>query len=936
MSGAAAAAMAAKQAEMRRCRPIYDALEIKNYKLSLKLCNGILKKHAAASSATTSLDLVRTLKALTLASMGSRESRIEAEELLAVLRSANPRDEGVLVAMLAAHRALNRVDLMTEVYLSIWRAQPTNEKAGQDAFCAYVRIDAFSEQQSVALDLFRQFGNPMYSMWRITSTFLQARCSNPSLAPLAEAMLKKYIAEGKPTGINEIELLLQILEFQNKLPEMVSVIVGPHGPFFDKPSPEHHLNRECELRMKLKEWEKCLALFTTLLKEYQTFDWWYFTGYLDCVINLCQSNQDQLIPMLNEFHTLLLQCQERTSSNRDTINRGPFLASLELHKRALNCSVPTPFTAETLLGSLAQYIKLFGTKPSCLLDLRPYLLMLSELPSLDKSKIENLVSIPESENLEITMRLSLLRHQINHLVGLHKTLSSAQAGPIIDELLTMYRRYIVAVPPKDAISSANELIIFVAFLLQELAFRENKLAYIVEAIILLEYGVSISSQDFNFRTTLISLYKLLGAIGPAVQQFCDKHSDVKNILYETLGHLVFDSVVQDGFQVEVSNLSSRLMEVHRDNDTAIPDNTALSYKQGTWFQIPDFIDFKNKMKRSHLKAAVQVYSVWSNVIKEFCTKHPPQEAFPKLVNGLRTSFSNAPDHIYSTTPEAINSLEYLADNTPLLFPIWAPNTQIESTPLGFSVFFTPSDKPLRVISTRLHRIVLRCLHLSLLQPPNAMELKSSVAELQTVVAEFSNHQATQTSTFNTLFFRFIESIVGAVTQALSEMPCEESVALKLVQQLSDLAAFIKAPSSILELGSTLPAFIAFANACMISELFMLAVPSPKRNPKRKTGSTPQNPWLTVVHTLVQAVKKEAQKANALLTSAQQTLLVGTPPTGLQPELLALWQPTLFHKEKEDAVSQKVLLSLVGSYRTSCTFAGSILHHAADLASTAFA
>lgn len=125
--------------DMRKCQPIYDALESKNWKAAIKAANNVLKK-------IPDFPLVLALKALALVKNGAQE---EGLQLVEDLRATFPKDDSVLSAMMATYRSVNRVSRMTELYVALWKANPTNESAAQQAFYAHVRNCDFESQQLV-------------------------------------------------------------------------------------------------------------------------------------------------------------------------------------------------------------------------------------------------------------------------------------------------------------------------------------------------------------------------------------------------------------------------------------------------------------------------------------------------------------------------------------------------------------------------------------------------------------------------------------------------------------------------------------------------------------------------------------------------------------------------------------------------------------------
>lgn len=116
-------------------------------------------------------------------------------------------------------------------------------------------------------------------------------------------------------------------------------------------------------------------------------------------------------------------------------NRSAFLAEAELEKRLFGHHGHSG-TLDGLFNAIGMFVSRFKTKPCCILDIRcvhtctlidalcrPYLLFAAahgDVPTLLKFAAGISLDFPAPGTSESDMLAMLLRHQIDHVLGLHK------------------------------------------------------------------------------------------------------------------------------------------------------------------------------------------------------------------------------------------------------------------------------------------------------------------------------------------------------------------------------------------------------------------------------------------------------------------------------------------------------------------------------------
>lgn len=149
---------------------------------------------------------------------------------------------------------------------------PGNEEILAHLFMAYVNIDDFKSQQSVALQLYKIHPKNPYYFWAVVSVFLQGVKGSESSVPqkrnlflsLAEKMVHKIITENKIEAEQEAQLYIKILLEQGKFREALDFLDSSIALKYFPGAPT---SIRIELLRKLKEWKALRELLEQLLKE---------------------------------------------------------------------------------------------------------------------------------------------------------------------------------------------------------------------------------------------------------------------------------------------------------------------------------------------------------------------------------------------------------------------------------------------------------------------------------------------------------------------------------------------------------------------------------------------------------------------------------------------------------------------------------------------
>ena len=119
----------------------------------------------------------------------------------------------------------------------------------------------------------------------------------------------------------------------------------------------------------------------------------------------------------------------------------------------------------------------------------------------------------------------------------------------------------------------------------------------IDALSILEMGLSHSSHNFTFKLYMVHLYASIGAIPRALELY--ESVRVKNIQTDTLTHHVGDAVFALGFTQEAKKIHGRVVGFHREvfHDTA--EYASLAFNQNNVCKVHDIVEMWRKLKCSH-------------------------------------------------------------------------------------------------------------------------------------------------------------------------------------------------------------------------------------------------------------------------------------------------------------------------------------------------
>eukprot|EP00898_Chlorokybus_atmophyticus_P003920 jgi/Chlat1/4529/Chrsp29S08894 len=599
-------AEAAAAVEERRVRPVYEAIDAGNNKLALKLMAQHDRKHGDASG------LIRALRALVLERSGKPE---EAFALCEEVRGLNPSNEHILNTLL-----LQATDCMEQVS----KVNPGDADLISRLFQAYLRQYRFRDMQLAALKLYRIKPDEQHLMWAVTSAFLEASsCNCGSAGDVRPLQLAETMASGK---------LKEALSTVEQLGSLFSIQVD-------------RLRVQTSLQVQLGKQAEAAATYAKLL-DINLDDWSAYTGYFDSTLpsitarmagvsinSNSNSDNNHVSPSTDTVNgdggtdawtaaSELVDKLQRRADGGNEIQRGPFLARMELCQRRIECEGAGQ---QELVDAIVVYFRRFGHLVSFGKDSERAVATVTDTASKDQL-LKVLHELAGSADGDNELNVKALRRvisvcEVERQMGLYRSGAVSAFG-----LLSLYTRTLELSADLDEreCGHGDHLITIAATSMVQkvdLLIRHQEPKYLLAAVWLLQLGLARSRYNYVLRLALLSLHEHLAAAGPALATW--EPLEIKHIQLDTLSHHILPVLQAGASWGNLQDLHKGIMKFHSDHRREAADLVMTAFRHGSFNKVKEFVDFKSLLERSHQRAVAVVESTLLK-LQERC--HSLQEA----------------------------------------------------------------------------------------------------------------------------------------------------------------------------------------------------------------------------------------------------------------------------------------------------------------------
>ncbi|KAF9983748.1 N-alpha-acetyltransferase 25, NatB auxiliary subunit [Mortierella antarctica] len=578
--------MAANTDLDKKLRPIYDAMEVGNYKEGILLCNKALKKQP-------DLHIVKALKALAFERCGRMN---DALLLCKEIQFARPTDEPTLRTLSMVYRSASKYDEMIKLYEHASKVNPKNENLATQWFMSLARVLDYKGQQMVALQLHKNFKKSNHMFWAIMSITLQGQnvpTNQPNLFyPLAERMMAKLNTEGKVQTIEELQLYLIILLGQkDRHADALALLEGEIGVKTKAVENVELRHLRIELLIKTGRWKEARDAAVQILKEINSDDWRTILQYFDTIFLPVADADLKTSENLAEARTFT---SELVSNEGKNPKRGPFLAQIELEKRVQD---KIGDNKEKVLDLLMGYFDKFGSKTCCFEDLSTYI---SELEKDDAMTFCQKLKEKHGEKAEtvkeICIQINIVRFE--RFTGMHAKLNSTETMALVNQF---WKRYEDALPlGKDLEETerqyGDDYAIMAAHLLFDIHKETKSYFPLLNAIFMLEHALNASKHNYQLKLVLIRMYELLGAFNCATAIY--NTMGIKHVQHDTLSHFITDRATSFGLFNEALTQLYSAHEIYHSNEAETPEMILQAYKYCTFSKMQEFIEFQSRLENS--------------------------------------------------------------------------------------------------------------------------------------------------------------------------------------------------------------------------------------------------------------------------------------------------------------------------------------------------
>ncbi|KAH7045463.1 N-acetyltransferase B complex non catalytic subunit-domain-containing protein [Linnemannia elongata] len=587
----------------KKLRPIYDAMEVGNYKEGVQLCNKALKRQP-------DLHIVKALKALAFERSGKMN---EALALCEEIQWAKPTDEATLRTLSMVLRSAGKYEPMIKLYENASKVNPKNENLATQWFMSLARTLDFKGQQQVALQLHKNFKRDNYMFWAIMSITLQGQ-NVPAGQPnvfysLAERMMAKQNTEGKVQTIEELQLYLIILLGQkDRHADALALLEGEIGVKTKATENVELRHLRNELLIKTGRWKDARDATALILKE-NSDDWRTILQYFETIFLPVQDADLRDSENLKEARAFTAEQVKNETKNP---KRGPFLAQIELEHRVQE---KIGDNKTTVLELLVAYFGKFGSKTCCFEDLSNYISKLDKEDAKEFCKRLRDTYGDKSDTVkEISMQINLARFE--RFIGNFSHLNSTETNALVNRFWKLYEE---ALPlGKDLEETerqyGDDYAIMAAHLLIDLHKETKSYFPLLNATFMLEHALNASKHNYQMKLVLIRIYELLGAYNCAIGIYSTMA--IKNVQHDTMSHFITDRATTFGLFNEALSQLYGAHEIYHSNEAETPEMILQAYKYSTFSKMQEFIEFQSRLENSLQKMIADREMIRLEFLKE--------------------------------------------------------------------------------------------------------------------------------------------------------------------------------------------------------------------------------------------------------------------------------------------------------------------------------
>lgn len=293
-----------------------------------------------------------------------------------------------------------------------------------------------------------------------------------------------------------------------------------------------------------------------------------------------------------------------TEASNDTV-RCPYLANIEIERRKV---LHGKGDADKLMEALVKYFFRFGHLACFASDVEFFLhiLDLDKKTQLLEKLMECCESIPTNPRKTLGQHITIFK--IQNIVGSMVTLPINELETTAVKMTQMYCENLPLSKDLDAQESVygEDLLSMACNLLVQLFWRTRHIGYLVESIMILEFGLTIRRHVWQYKILLLHLYSHWNSLPLAYEWY--KTLDVKNILLETVSHHIFPQMLASPLWADSTDILRGYLRFMDDHFRESADLTFLAYRHRSYSKVVEFVQFKERLRQSsqYLMAKIEI------------------------------------------------------------------------------------------------------------------------------------------------------------------------------------------------------------------------------------------------------------------------------------------------------------------------------------------
>lgn len=657
----------------RRCAPIYDAIEAKNYKLALKLAKVSRTKYPDAP-------LINALYAVSLERLGRVDEALQAARQVCKDVGSRPVptfDDHVVNTLTIVFKAAGKLDELIATLESAAGQRQDSVGAHQSLFNACARSFSYLKMQQVAMKLYKRTQDHTFVFWAVASIYLQALGDGKTtLLQLAETMLKRSVKEkglgalAEHCGPDAVLLYIEVLYSQggSKHPEALNLLRSTQGKGTRLLKSQLSM-LEVVLCISCKEIDVAADILEKHIQANQE-DWHAAKVFMDILMPVgskagaspypsmkkyLKTTMDNVVSInpLDKASHFIEQAGDSVSYTASGVERVKalldvledlaiflrkvrtvYLMKLDFYRRQLSHADSEGNAKESeehqreLTKTLFDFWKLSGSNISFSNDILEF------LPLLSESSAKVLYDQLCAERSLLTEKLNAALEKENHSYEVKKVYCQALSSLEVEAQL-MHRPGKMLVPAMKLLTAgsplygdfderentiADPLLILCSKLYwsQICSYKskpQEQLPFLAMMICLLESGISNSPYNSSMLLSLTLLYGYLGASDLSCELFWKL--EIKYIQLETIGgHMLLPYLSSTGNEREALKFCDKHVIFQEDHERNAGDTFAMTFKHGTYLESIDFYGFRKRLGTSAVRYSIAVERSILNILQK--------------------------------------------------------------------------------------------------------------------------------------------------------------------------------------------------------------------------------------------------------------------------------------------------------------------------------